>query len=351
MTEVLNLAVPSKGAMEEPTLRFLSECGLAVRRSNPRQYSARISGRADISAVFQRAADIPQKLALGLVDAGITGYDIFREHVGESNDVVVAIEDLGFARCTLVLAVPEAWLDVSTIEDLCDIAAEFRSRGRTLRIATKFPRLVRRFLINNGLSSHTLVEGTGALEIAPSMGYADIIADIIETGTTLRANHLKTIAGGTILKSQACLLANRPRLLSSSQRLETVRDILEMIEAHQRAGEVVSVTANVEAGCAEDAARMVLSQRALAGVRGPTVMPVYDPSLPGRVFAVTIVIESALLGKAKDHLRACGGGTITVQRPLYLFGEQSLAYEALKESIGANQASSAETATVRQAQR
>jgi ATP phosphoribosyltransferase len=336
MTEVLNLAIPSKGAMEEPTLRFLADCGLAVRRSNPRQYSARISGRTDISAVFQRAADIPQKLALGLVDAGITGYDIFREHVGESDDVVVAIEDLGFARCTLVLAVPEAWLDVSSIEDLCDVAAEFRRRGRTLRIATKFPRLVRGFLMNNGLSSHTLVEGTGALEIAPSMGYADIIADINETGTTLRANHLKTIAGGTILTSQACLLANRPRLLNSPQRLETVRDILEMIEAHQRAGEVVSVTANVEADCAEAAALVVLSRRPLAGVRGPTVTPVYDPSLPGRVFAVTIVIPSELLGEAKDHLRACGGGTITVQRPLYLFGEKSISFESLKELLGAN---------------
>ena len=223
MTDVLNLAVPSKGAMEEPTLRFLSECGLAVRRSNPRQYSARISGRTDVAAVFQRAADIPQKLALGLVDAGITGYDIFREHLGESDAVVVAIEDLGFARCRLEIAVPEAWLDVSTIEDLSDVAAEFRRRGRTLRVATKFSRLVRRSLMNNGSASHALVEGTGALEIAPSMGYADIIADINETGTTLRANHLKTIVGGTILASQACLLVIRPRLQLSTRRLETIR--------------------------------------------------------------------------------------------------------------------------------
>ncbi len=334
MTEVLNFAVPSKGAMEEPTLRFLSECGLSVRRSTPRQYSARISGRTDVAAVFQRAADIPQKLALGLVDAGITGYDIFREHLGESDDVVVAIEDLGFARCRLEIAVPEAWLDVSTIEDLCDVAAEFRRRGRTLRVATKFSRLVRRFLMNNGLPSHALVEGTGALEIAPSMGYADIIADINETGTTLRANHLKTIVGGTILASQACLLVNRPRLHLSTWRMETIRDIIEMIEAHQRAGQVVSVTANIEADSAETAANRVLSRRALAGVRGPTVMPVFDPRAPGTVFAVTIVIPTELLGEVKDHLRACGGGAITVQRPLYVFSEQSSAFESLKATIG-----------------
>ena len=340
MRELLNLAVPSKGAMEEPALRFLAECGLAVRRTNPRQYNARISGRANMSAVFQRAADIPQKLALGLVDAGITGYDIFREHVGESDDVVVAIEDLGFARCTLVLAVPEAWLDVSTMEDLCDVASEFRQRGRRLRVATKFPRLVRTFLMDNGLSSHALVEGSGALEIAPQMGYADIIADINETGTTLRANHLKTIVGGTILASQACLLVNRPRLRESDLRLEMVRDLLEMIEAHQRAGEVVSVTANIEADSAVSAGRKVLSRRELAGERGPTVMPVFDPRAPGRVFAVTIVIASELLGEARDHLRSCGGGTITVQRPLYLFGERSEAFESLKTLIGAGTAPS-----------
>ncbi|MDB5060024.1 MAG: hisG, partial [Chloroflexi bacterium] len=247
MSNVLNLAVPSKGAMEEPTLRFLADCGLGVRRSNPRQYSAKMGGGVAVNAVFQRAADIPQKLMLGLVDGGITGFDIFSEHLGETDDVVVAISDLGFARCSLVLAVPEAWLDVSTLEDLADVTAEFRQRGRTLRVATKFPMLVRRFLMRNGLSSHSLVEGSGALEIAPSMGYADIIADINETGTTLRANHLKTITGGTILESQACLLVNRTRLTESPSRLETLRAVLEMVEAHQRAGETVSITANVEA--------------------------------------------------------------------------------------------------------
>ncbi len=333
MTTSLNFAVPSKGAMEEPTLRFLADCGLAVRRGNPRQYSAKMAGANAVNAVFQRAADIPRKLMLGLVDAGITGFDIFSEHVGETDDVVVAVNDLGFARCSLVLAVPEAWLDVATIEDLADVAAEFKRRGRTLRVATKFPRLVRRFLMGSGLSSHALVEGTGALEIAPSMGYADIIADINETGTTLRANHLKTITGGTILESQACLLVSRSRLLASTQRLETLRGVLETIEAHQRAGEVVSITANVEADSAAAVAEAVLRRRDLAGVRGPTVTPVYDPDAVGRVFAVTIVLPRSLLGEAKDHLRRCGGGGISVHRPLYLFDERSNVFDVLRSKL------------------
>ncbi|MGH2390328.1 MAG: ATP phosphoribosyltransferase, partial [Chloroflexota bacterium] len=318
MTPVLQLAVPSKGAMEEPTMRFLSACGLGVRRADPRRYSASIGMGNDLQAVFQRAADIPHKLAAGLVDAGITGYDIFTEHLGDAGDVIVAVDDLGFARCSLVLAVPEAWLDVSTIEDLADVAAEFQQRGRSLRVATKFPRLVRQFLLARGLAGHTLVEGSGALEIAPSMGYADLIADINETGTTLRANHLKPLSGGTILRSQACLLVNRQRLLESSERREAIRGMLEMIEAHQRAREMVSVTANVEGSSMQEVAGAVLRRRDLAGMRGPTVTPVYDPEQPDRVFAVTLVVSLARLSDAKDHLRACGGGAITVQQPLYV---------------------------------
>ncbi|HWE61199.1 MAG TPA: ATP phosphoribosyltransferase [Chloroflexota bacterium] len=335
MSDLLKLAVPSKGSMEEPTLRFLSDCGLAVKRGNPRQYSASLSGGLPIQAVFQRAADIPQKLQLGLVDAGITGFDIFHEHLGESDAVVAAVEDLGFARCSLVLAVPEAWLDVSAFEDLADVASEFRRRGRALRIATKFPRLVRRFLLSNGLNSFTLVEGSGALEIAPQMGYADLIADINETGTTLRANHLKPIIGGTVLESHACLLVNRARIGAHPERLQTTRGMLEMIEAHQRASGVLSVTANVEGDSMQAVADAVLARRELAGMRGPTVTPVFDPAAPGRVFAVTLVVPQQRLAAVKDHLRQLGGGAITVTRLLYAFDERSSLYDRLLEQLGA----------------
>lgn len=315
--------------MEEPTLRFLSECGLAVRRPNPRQYSATLSGNADVRAVFQRAADIPHKLQLGLVHAGITGFDIYNEYLGESDAVIVAVDDLGFARCSLVLAVPDVWLDVSTFEDLADVAAQFRRKGRTLRVATKFPRMVRRFLLGNGLTSFTLVEGSGALEIAPQMGYADIIADINETGTTLRANHLKPIVGGTVLESQACLLVHRDALRGERDHLSTLRMVLEMIEAHQRAADVVCITANVEGHSPDHVARRVLARRDCAGMRGPTITPVYDPDAPGGVFAVTVVVAQDKLAVARDHLRSLGGGTITVTRPLYAFAERSALFDVL----------------------
>lgn len=333
MSAILHVAIPSKGAMEEPTLRFLGECGLRVRRSTTRQYSAAMGPGNGLRAVFQRAADIPHKLAAGLVDVGITGYDIFSEHSGETDEVIIAVEDLGFARCSLVLAVPEAWLDVTSLEDLIDVAAEFQQRGRSLRVATKFPRLVRQFLLRHGLTGHTLVEGSGALEIAPSMGYADIIADINETGTTLRANHLKPIEGGLILRSQACLLVNRGRIAGSAERREAIHGMLEMIEAYQRARETVAITANLEGDSMGAVAEAVLRRRDIAGVRGPTITPVYDPAQPGRVFAVTLVVPVTRLGETRDHLRTCGGGAITVQQPLYVFEEQSTLYRALLERL------------------
>lgn len=332
MSSEITLAIPSKGSMEEPTLRFLADCGLGVRRSNPRQYSARLRS-VDVQAIFQRAADIPVKLGMGLVDVGITGFDIFNEHMGESDGVMIGVEDLGFGRCQLVLAVPESWIDVTSFEDLTEVAAEFRRRGRTLRVATKFPRLTRRFLLEQGLTSFTLVESSGALEIAPSMGYADLIADINETGTTLRANHLKPIEGGTVLESQACLLIHRRSFTGRPERVETLRTILELIEAHQRAAEVVSVTANVLGECMEAVAAQVLQRRDLAGMRGPTVTPVFDPDTPGRVFAVTVVVGIGQLVAAKDHLRKLGGGAITVTRPLYAFDERSHLYDRLVEGL------------------
>ena len=101
MHNAFKLAIPSKGAMEEPCVRFLSDCGMPVRRASSRQYSAPLGGGVEVQAVFQRAADIPQKIVDGVVDAGITGLDIFREHGGESAEVVVAVEAVSYTHLTL----------------------------------------------------------------------------------------------------------------------------------------------------------------------------------------------------------------------------------------------------------
>ena len=243
--DILRLAIPSDGELHESTLGFLRSSGVPIDRPNPRRYTASIPNLRDTSVLFQRTGDIPLKVEEGSADLGITGLDRFLESRAEGGDSFLVKDDLGFGRCELVMAVPDSWMDVTSMNDLADLSIELRERGRDLRVATKYPRLVQRHLYRFGVNYFSLVQSSGTLEAAPAMGFADIIADISSSGTTLRENRLKTIVDGTILKSQACIIGNR-RLLAGeeSSRLET-RGLLEHIEAYLRARDFFSITANI----------------------------------------------------------------------------------------------------------
>ena len=128
------------------------------------------------------------------------------------------------------MAVPDSWLDVSSVADLADLALEFHQEGKQLRIATKYPRMLRRYLFDRGINYFTLVLTSGSLEAAPTAGYADLIADLTATGTTLRENRLKMLEDGTILVSQACLIANPLELAKSDRSLDLARSLTEMLE-------------------------------------------------------------------------------------------------------------------------
>ena len=126
---------------------------------------------------------------------------------------------LGFGRCDVVVAVPEAWIDVVTMEDLDDVAAGFRPRhGRRLTVATKYINLTRRFFAGHGIADYRIVESLGATEGAPATGAADLIVDITTTGATLRDNGLKVLADGVILRSEAHLVASRTATWTPRQR-------------------------------------------------------------------------------------------------------------------------------------
>ncbi len=333
---LLRLAIPSKGSLEQETLDFFRSCGLAVHRPNPRQYSATLSGMPEVSVLFQRAADIPAKVDEGTADLGITGYDIVAESRYEGDELIVLMEDLGYGQCELVLAVPEAWVDVWSIADLADLANEMRRAGRHLRVATKFPNLVKDFLYRNGVNFFALAEASGALEAAPRLGYADVIADIVETGTTLRENRLKTISGGTILRSQACLIGNRERLKGNRIKLELLKQILEVIEARLRAKEYRSVTANIRGTSPEEVAKHIIQEMDIAGMKGPTISKVYAKQMDEPDwYAVNLIVRADLLPKAIEHLRKSGGSGITVVSADYVFDVKSWAFEkALKELEG-----------------
>jgi ATP phosphoribosyltransferase len=329
--KLLKLALPSDGELHEPTLRFLGGCGMPVERASARRYTARLGAVPGCVVLFQRAADITSKVEEGSADLGIMGLDRFMESRREGGDALLIVEDLRYGRCELVLAVPDVWVDVTSTVDLADLAVAFREKGRDLRIATKFPRLVQRFLYAKGINYFTLAESSGSLEVAPAMGFADIIADISSTGVTLRENHLKTLADGTILSSQACLIGNRRLLAQQASRLEVAREVLERLEAHLSAQDSCAITANVRGESPEAVATYVMRRRELAGIQGPTVAPVYGGE--GGWYAVTVVVPRDAVLEAVEHFRRMGGNGITVAQPTYLFQPACSAYERLLAAL------------------
>lgn len=335
----LRLALPSKG-MEDDTVRFLKSCGLSVDRPNQRQYRAQVRGlpSGPVEVVFQRPTDIFAEVNEGTVDLGITGFDVLSEERSEDDDVVVVHGELGFQRCALVLAVPEGWVDVTTISDLADVAAELRAGGHELRVATKYPNLTRQFLYERGISYFRLVELSGALEIAPQLDTADIICDLTSSGVTLRENRLKTLVGGTVVQSQACLIGNRRALRGDPARLEATRELLELVDAFLRAREHVSVTANIRGEDAEAVARQVNQAGEAVGLRGPTVARVFpredDGAGSAAWFAVTLVVRESSLLPTVELLRRAGASEVSATQVRYIFHEQSSTFQALCRQLG-----------------
>jgi ATP phosphoribosyltransferase len=165
------------------------------------------------------AGEIPRELSAGRIHLGVTGTDLVREKLGQWEQQVEEMAPLGFGHADLVIAVPRAWVDVSTLDDLDAAAAAFRLRhGFRLRIATKYHRLVREFLREAGVADYQLVDSQGATEGTIKNETAEAIADITSSGDTLRANHLKILEDGLILKSQATLFRARGAALSGGER-------------------------------------------------------------------------------------------------------------------------------------
>ncbi len=332
--ELLRVALASKGAYQEATNRFLSGAGLSVWRPNPRQYVGRLSTISASEVLFQRPEDIVHKVADGSVDLGVTGYDLVAEHGFDEPNIHVAILDLGFRRCELVMAIPDYWLDVQSIDDLAELSISFKRDGRDLRVATKFANLTTEFLYRHGVNYFTLVGATGAIEAAPALGYADVVVDLTQTGVTLRDNHLRVVDGGVVLRAQACLIASKSSLASSCRRLGAARTFIEYCEAKLAARSYRVVTANVPGKDEDDVARQIISELDLAGERGPTIAPVVSKDeSKTRWFAVSVIVSDYHMLDAVDHLRGVGSTGITVSTPDYMFGATSDAFERLQAAI------------------
>jgi ATP phosphoribosyltransferase len=232
----LILAVPSKGRLQQNAESFFARCGLdLVKPRGARDYRGAISGFDGVEVAYLSAAEITAQLAQGAAHLGVTGEDLVREMIPRSDGRVVLVTGLGFGFANVVVAVPQAWIDVRSMADLDDVATAFRLKHeRKMRLATKYANLTRGFFAEHGVVDYRIVESTGATEGAPAAGTAEMIVDITTTGATLAANGLKVVDDGVILRSQANLVAARAAAWSAAQR-ETARLLLDRIAAQKRA--------------------------------------------------------------------------------------------------------------------
>jgi ATP phosphoribosyltransferase len=211
MATKLLIAVPSKGRLKDAAADLFACAGLALsNKGHERYYRGALSGLDDVEVVYASAAEIVHQLKTGRVHLGVTGEDLIRETIPDVDHAVESVRPLGFGRADVVVAVPDCWIDVARMADLEDLAAQFAGiHSRRLRVATKYMNLTRRFFAGHGVAGYRIVESAGATEATPAAGTAELIVDITTTGTTLRANHLKLLEDGLILKSQAHLFASR----------------------------------------------------------------------------------------------------------------------------------------------
>jgi ATP phosphoribosyltransferase len=323
MSAPLIIAVPSKGRLQENAEAFFARAGLAlVKPRGARDYRGAVAGFDDIEIAYLSAAEITDQLAQGTVHLGVTGEDLVREQIARADDRVVLLDGLGFGFANVVVAVPQAWIDVRSMADLDDVATAFRLKhDRRMRVATKYFNLTRGFFARHGVIDYRIVESSGATEAAPAAGSAELIVDITTTGATLAANGLKVIDDGVILRSQANLVAARGADWSEGARA-TARLVLDRIVAHTRARAFHEVRTRFKG--LDDALLATAKQRfgVVAPYGGPTssgMMTLHCP--PGEVHALA------------TFLREHGAETVVVAELEYVFARDNPLYEKLAAKI------------------
>jgi ATP phosphoribosyltransferase len=230
------LAVPSKGRLQENAAKFFARAGLTmVQGRGARDYRGTLAGFEGLEVAFLPVSEIVASLGEGTVHLGVAGEDLIREAMPDADERVELLAPLGFGNANVVVATPQAWIDVRTMADLEDVAALFHARrGRRMRVATKYISLTRHYFAEHGVSDYRIVESLGATEGAPAAGTAELIVDITTTGATLAANGLKVLDDGVILKSEANLVASLKASWTHAH-VTIARAILSRIAAEEAA--------------------------------------------------------------------------------------------------------------------
>ena len=287
-----------------------------------RDYRGTVDGLDGIEVAYLSAGEIAQQLAQGMVHLGITGEDLIRESIPDADSKVAMIEGLGFGYANVVVAVPQAWIDVRTMTDLDDVATAFRLKhNRRMRVATKYINLTREFFSQHGITDYRIVESSGATEGAPAAGTAEMIVDITTTGSTLAANALKMIDDGTMLRSQANLVAARTATWGESERA-TARMVLDRIAAHARARAFKEVRTRFP-GCNDN---LLATAKEKFGIATPYGGPTSSGMLtlhcpPKEVYALA------------SFLRDNGAETVAVGDLDYIFARENALFARLEAAI------------------
>ena len=318
MSAALVIAVPSKGRLQEQTEAYFEHSGLSlVKPGGARDYRGTIKQVPDVEVAYLSADEIAMQLAQGGSHLGVTGEDLLRERIPQAERVIM-IEPLGFGHANVVVAVPQAWIDVRDMADLDDVATTFRLRhDRKMRVATKYINLTRDFFTRHGVADYRIVESSGATEGAPAAGTAELIVDITTTGSTLAANGLKVIDDGVILRSQANLVASRAATWSEAAR-ETARQMLDRIAARARARAFSEVRTRFKACSYALLAQAKERFGVIAPIGGPTssgMLTLHVP--PGQVYGLA------------SFLRKHGADSIIVAEIEYVFAPDNPLYAKL----------------------
>jgi ATP phosphoribosyltransferase len=319
----LIIAVPAKGRLQENAENFFARAGLRlVKPRGLRDYRGAIEGLDGVEIAYLSAGEIAAQLAQGTAHMGVTGEDLLREMIPQSEERVILLDGLGFGFANVVVAVPQAWIDVRSMADLDDVATAFRLRhNRKMRVATKYVNLTRAFFARHGIADYRIVESLGATEGAPAAGTAELIVDITTTGNTLTANALKVIEDGTMLRSQANLVASRSADWDGGA-LDNARTILDRIASQDRARAFREMRTRF-AACNE---ALLAQARERFGIVTPFGGPTSSGMLtlhcpPGQVFALA------------DFLREKGAQAISVSGIDYVFTQDNPLFDRLTAGL------------------
>lgn len=342
----LTLGVPSKGRLQEQAFSFLSGCGFDIRRGgNGREYNAKLSGIDNIDVLYLRPDEIPVRADQGDIHLGITGEDLFREYGGGEATSSLLMPQLGFGGARLVVAVPQSWVDVSSMDDLEEVALLFHQRrGRSLRVATKFTHLTRAFFADRGIVEYSLVESLGATEGAPSSGVADLIVDLTSTGATLTQNHLKELAGGTVLNTQACLIASLKSSLWSDAAMAALEQMVEQMEARLRATSKLVLRFSVPSDKTNSVrTRLEADYQCSLSSWSAHGDAASVPQNQGLDFIVALCARAKLYAAVK-FLKSSGASGVIVDRGEFVFEEGSQVVEDFRQRLKVQNAAAAREA-------